>query len=321
MLGIPPEDNDRFKHWSDEITATANVPANLSDEILSRASKAYLELTDYFRGLVGRMRSGQGAGLLGAMAAAEQEGDRLSESELYANAILLLNAGHETTTNLIGNGTLALLRHPDQSAASGGPRPDRGGRRGVAPLRQPGAIHEPDSPGGCRPGRASHRGRPEGDGDPAAHANRDPAMFPDPDHLDVTRPEASRHVAFGQGPHYCLGAPLARLEGQVAFAALVAHASPPSTSKASRPSIARTSTCAGSRCCRWPSERRDGLPQGQASRMAIIVAALPPSRKGASVPTCSTGTSPGRSSPRAAVDRACSSCLPNRPATSVSFFW
>jgi cytochrome P450 len=221
MLGIPPEDQGRFKHWSDAIVATVNFPESRSDDVVRRAATAYHELTDYFRSLVGRMRLGQGTGLLAAMAAAEEAGDRLTEAELYANASLLLNAGHETTTNLIGNGTLALLRHPDQW------------QRLVAdPALIEGAVEELlryDSPV-----QFSNRKALEdvilGEHKIAAGqtvmvvlgaANRDPAMFPEPDRLDVTRAEAPHHVAFAMGPHYCLGAPLARLEGQVVFQILV----------------------------------------------------------------------------------------------------
>jgi cytochrome P450 len=221
MLGIPPEDEGRFKEWSDAIAATANLPESLSPEVISRSATAYHELTDYFRGLIGRIRSGQSAGLLAAMAAAEEAGDRLTEAELYANAILLLNAGHETTTNLIGNGTLALLRHPEQWQ-----------RLVAEPALITGAVEELlryDSPVQFSSRRA-HEDIALGKHTIGAGqivlvvlgaANRDPAMFPDPDRLDVTRAEAAHHVAFGMGPHYCLGAPLARLEGQVAFEALV----------------------------------------------------------------------------------------------------
>jgi cytochrome P450 len=221
MLGIPPEDHGRFKHWSDDIAATANLPENLSDETLTSASTATRELADYFRDLVGKMRAGQGAGLLAAMAAAEEAGDRLNEAELYANAILILNAGHETTTNLIGNGTLALLRHPDQWQ-----------RLRSDPALVEGAVEELlryDSPVQFT-NRTAHEDVTLGDHTITAGqkvvvilgaANRDPAKFPDPDRLDITRAEAAHHVAFGQGPHYCLGAPLARLEGQVVFETLV----------------------------------------------------------------------------------------------------
>jgi cytochrome P450 len=221
MLGIPPEDRARFKQWSNDIAATANLPESLSEPVLRRAATAYHELAGYLRGLIGRMRSGQAAGLLAAMAAAEEQGDQLTEPELYANASLLLNAGHETTTNLIGNGTLALLRQPAEW------------QRLVAdPAQVEAAIEELlryDSPV-----QFSSRTPLEdvvlGEHTIAAGqkvlvvlgaANRDPAMFPDPDRLDVSRAEAVHHVAFGMGPHYCLGAPLARLEGQVVLETLV----------------------------------------------------------------------------------------------------
>jgi cytochrome P450 len=220
MLGIPPEDHARFKHWSDDIAATANIGELQSDEVAVRAAGAFRELTEYFRAMVGRIRATQGAGLLAAMAAAEEQGDRLTEPELYSNAILLLNAGHETTTNLIGNGTLALLKNPDQW------------RRLLAdPALVEGAVEELlryDSPVQFTT-RIALEDVEIGEHRVAAGqramvvlgaANRDPAMFPDPDRLDIARAEAPHHVAFGQGPHYCLGAPLARLEGQVVFETL-----------------------------------------------------------------------------------------------------
>jgi cytochrome P450 len=221
MLGVPQEDHGRFKQWSDDIAATVNLPESLSGEVVDRAATAYRELTEYFRGLVGRMRTGQGAGLLAAMAAAEEQGDRLTEPELYANVILLLIAGHETTTNLIGNGTFALLRHPAEW------------QRLVAdPALIAGAVEELlryDSPVQFSSRKAQEDVALGADTIAAGQtvlvvlgaANRDPAMFPEPDRLDVTRAEAAHHVAFGIGPHYCLGAPLARLEGQVVFETLV----------------------------------------------------------------------------------------------------
>jgi cytochrome P450 len=221
MLGIPTEDHGKFKHWSDAIAATVNPAGTLSDQVVRRAAVAFHELADYFRGLIGRMRSGQPAGLLAGMAAAENAGDRLTEPELYANAILLLNAGHETTTNLIGNGTLALLRHQAEW------------QRLVAdPSLIEGAVEELlryDSPVQFT-SRKAQEDVILGEHKIAAGqvamvvlgaANRDPTMFPAPDRLDVTRAEAAHHVAFGMGPHYCLGAPLARLEGQVVFETLV----------------------------------------------------------------------------------------------------
>lgn len=221
MLGVPPEDRARFKAWSDDIANLASALPGSDPADLDRAARAYAELTDYFRAIVANRRGTTGGGLLGAMAAAEEQGDRLSESELYANAVLLLNAGHETTTNLIGNGTLALLRHPDQWR-----------RLRDDPNLLEGAVEELlrfDSP-------VQFTSRvPREDVEIGGHridagqpvltvlgaANRDPAQFPEPDRLDVGRAEARHHVAFGMGPHYCLGAPLARLEGRLAFEALL----------------------------------------------------------------------------------------------------
>jgi cytochrome P450 len=223
MLGVPPEDRDRFKEWSDAIAVVlANLSPGLGDEVLDRSAAAYHELTDYFRGAVGRMRGGPGGapGLLAAMAAAEEQGERLNESELYANAVLLLNAGHETTTNLIGNGTLALLRHPDQMR-----------RLRDEPALLENAVEELlrfDSPVQLTGRIAKEDVEIDGHRVAAGQsvvcvlgaANRDPAHFPDPDRLDLGR-EDVRHLAFGMGPHYCLGAPLARLEGAVAFSTLL----------------------------------------------------------------------------------------------------
>src|SRR5262249_52961945 len=115
MLGVPPEDRDCFKRWSDESTAVVgNLPSNLSPDVLRRSLAATEELQEYFRGIIAARRAEPRRDLLSALVKAQEEGDRLSDEELLANSVLLLNAGHETTTNLIGNGTLALLLHPDQ---------------------------------------------------------------------------------------------------------------------------------------------------------------------------------------------------------------
>jgi cytochrome P450 len=221
MLGVPPEDRERFKQWSDAVAMLAgNEFVGLGPEVFDRAWHSYMELADYFRAIVERVRNNPGANLLSAMAAAEELGDKLNETELYANAILLLNAGHETTTNLIGNGTLALLRHPDQLRKL---REDES-LAGIAveellrydsPVQFTSRIAREDLELG---------GKPITQGQVLllvlGAANRDPAQFPDPDRLDITRPEI-RHASFGFGPHYCLGAPLARLEGQIALVTLV----------------------------------------------------------------------------------------------------
>jgi len=159
--------------------------------------------------------------VLSAMIAAEEQGDRLSEAELIANAMLILNAGHETTTNLIGNGMLALLRHPAELA-----------RLRQDPSLLPGAIEELlryDSPTQLTARRARVDCEVGGVKITAEQqvlviigsANRDPTRFPEPDRLDIARGD-SEHLSFGGGPHYCLGANLARLEGRIAIGALIA---------------------------------------------------------------------------------------------------
>jgi cytochrome P450 len=221
MLGVPHEDRDRFKQWSDDTAALAsNLPGNLSEDVLRRADVGMRELRAYFAGIVARRRVEPRDDLLSGLVKAQQEGDRLNEAELLANAVLLLNAGHETTTNLIGNGTLALLRHPDQLR-----------RLREDPALVPTAVEELlryDSPvqfttrvlkedlelGGkqLRAGQTVLL--------LLGAANRDPAQFPDPDRLNVGRAD-NKHLAFGLGSHFCLGAPLARLEGRIVFETLL----------------------------------------------------------------------------------------------------
>jgi cytochrome P450 len=221
MLGVPCEDRARFKGWSDDVAMLAgNEFLELGADVFERAYRSYMELADYFRGRVENIRAHPGANLLSAMAAAEELGDKLNATELYANAILLLNAGHETTTNLIGNGTLALLQSPDQLQKL---REDESLIENAveellrydSPVQLTSRIAREDLELG---GRSIKQGQLLllllG------AANRDPAQFPDPDRLDITRPDI-RHASFGFGPHYCLGAPLARLEGQIALLALI----------------------------------------------------------------------------------------------------
>jgi cytochrome P450 len=221
MLGVPVRDRDRLKQWSDDFVAYfAKHPAQVTPEEYRRAVQAVAAEREYFGAAVAPLRQHPRPDLLSAMVHAEEGGDRLTEDELHGSANLLLTAGHETTTNLIGNGTLALLRHPDQLA-----------KLRADPSLLPGAVEEFLRYDG--PVQFTHRLAKE---DIAlrgqtirkgqfvylmlAAANRDPARFPDPDRLDIARKD-NHHVAFGQGPHFCLGAPLARLEAQIAFGTLL----------------------------------------------------------------------------------------------------
>jgi cytochrome P450 len=220
MLGVPAEDRDRFKRWSDDFAYFLGLHSRPSAEVAERTWQSLAAADDYFRDVVARRRSEPGDDLLSGLVAARDRDDRLSEEELLANVVLLLAAAHETTTNLIGNGLLALLRNPDQLRKL---------------QNEPGLIETAveeflryDSPvqllirtcvedvemGGKRI-RAG-----QGVLLMLAAANRDPAQFAEPDRLDVARRD-NRHVSFGQGHHFCFGAPLARLEGAVAIATVL----------------------------------------------------------------------------------------------------
>jgi cytochrome P450 len=221
MLGVPPQDRDRFKKWSDQTTAAiGNLPSNLSPEVVRKAVRAMAELVSYLRGIIAQRRAEPRDDLLSALVKAQEEGDRLSDAELLGNSVLLLNAGHETTTNLIGNGTLALLRHPDQWRRLRDdpeliPTAVEELLRYDSPVQFTSRILKADMELGGKSLRAGQvvlllLGA----------ANRDPEQFSDPDRLDVGRPD-NKHVAFGLGPHFCLGAPLARLEGRIVLEALL----------------------------------------------------------------------------------------------------
>jgi cytochrome P450 len=217
MLGVAVDDRDRFRHWSNE---AVRLLGDKNHDDRRRAHAALDEMRDWLAGEVELRRRQPREDLLSGLVVAEDAGERLSASELFATCILLLVAGNETTTNLIGNGTIALLRHPDQL--------DRLRR---APEQLPAAIEELvryDSPVQLTSrialedrtlhGRRVRRGQQLvlllGAG------NRDPERFPDPDRLDLLRPDV-RPLSFGHGIHYCLGAQLARLEAQIAFERLL----------------------------------------------------------------------------------------------------
>ncbi len=216
MLGIPAADRDRFRAWSD-----AFVTPSLTEDEWRRAEVLLIEFIDYLGEIFAERRRQPRNDLITALIQAEEAGDKLSEEELYGMVVLLIVAGHETTVNLIGNGTLALLTHPDQLALLC-----------ADPALMPTAIEELlryDGP----VERATMRFATEDlhlngqlirRSDPLVvvlgSADRDPAQFSQPDTLDLTR-DNSRHLAFGYGIHYCVGAPLARMEGRIAFTTLL----------------------------------------------------------------------------------------------------
>ena len=218
MLGVPASDRRRFHRWSRVIVASN--PSGWSMVLAIPSAIAFLR---YIRRLVKARRSIPRDDLVTALVQAEEEGARLNEDELVSMIFLLLIAGHETTVNLIGNGTLALLRHPGE----------------MKRLRdEPGMIKVAveellrfDGPLGMATERYAREDvevagtvirRGELVYAVLASANRDERQFSEPDRLDLTR-EPNKHLAFGLGVHYCLGAPLARLEGHIAIGALVSR--------------------------------------------------------------------------------------------------
>lgn len=218
LLGVPSSERERFRGWATDLALAFDI--GMTPERAVRAEAAQDEFIAFFLELAAeRARNPQGD-LVTALVQAEEEGDRLSPDELVSNLILLLIAGHETTMNLIGNGTHALLRHPDQLA-----------RLRAEPDLVPSAIEELlrfESPvqlvmrftreevevGGRRIPKGARVMLL------LAAANHDPERFPDPDRLDLARGDRG-HLSFGGGPHFCLGNALARLEGEVVLPALV----------------------------------------------------------------------------------------------------
>jgi len=219
MLGVPPEHRDQFKHWSDEIVGVLGGPL-VPQETLERSRVAVHELAEYLSGVIVERRREPREDLVSGLIAAEEQGQILSEDEMLATAMLLLVAGNETTTNLIGNGMLSLLRNPDEME-----------RLCADPSQVPTAVEELlryDGPVQAT-GRVAMEdleigGQKVTKGQAVltvlGAANRDPAQFGKPDELDLDR-QPNEHVAFGDGIHFCLGAPLARAEGQIAFETLL----------------------------------------------------------------------------------------------------
>ena len=197
-------DHEQFKGWSTALARALDAVSNPS--VLQDAFPALMGFVQYFSGLIEERRRQPDNDLLSALIAAEAEGDRLSTAELFAMCIMLFVAGHETTTNLIGNGTLALLRHPEQFAAlRAGSQPRRAGNGGAPAVRCPGAGDRADGHRG--PGSQRYPARPPGSASSwfSAAANRDPRFCPEPDRLILARGQPN-HVAFGSGIHACLGA-------------------------------------------------------------------------------------------------------------------
>ena len=218
MLGVPESDRPQFSRWTEDIAFLLLPPVPLHR--LEAGEAAAAEFMTYVRDLIAHRRATPADDLLSALIAAEEHGDRLSIDELIANVVFLFSAGHQTTRDLVGNGLLALLRHPDQKR-----------RIAADPSRLPALVEEclrydPSVTATTRRARddTTIAGTPIAAGDrlilSITGANRDPARFPDPDRFDIDRLN-NEPLAFGGGIHYCLGAALARAEAQIVFGTLL----------------------------------------------------------------------------------------------------
>jgi len=217
LLGVSAEDRNKFREWSN-----AAVSGDTTQEYMEKVLLPHMQaFTDYLRAMFEEKRRNPKDDLISGLVRAEEAGDKLSEDELLAMVFLLLVAGHETTVNLIGNGMLALLQHPDQ----------------LQKLREDPSLIKPaieellryDGPVETSTERFAREDIaiggtviPKGEMVMVviASADHDPERFADPDELDITR-AANKHLAFGKGIHFCLGAPLARMEGQIAIGTLL----------------------------------------------------------------------------------------------------
>lgn len=218
MLGVPAEDHDSFAQWSNALGRSLDLTDKV--EVYEEAEEAAVHFSAYLEGLIAQRRRTPQDDLLSQLVAVEEAGDQLSKEELIATCALLLSAGHETTTNLIGNGMLALLQDPAQLQQLKENPPLISSAieellRYDSPVQMTSRMVLEDM---AYKGSTFRRG--EQVNILFAAANRDPEQFPEPNQLDISR-SPNRHLSFGNGIHYCIGAPLARLEGEIAFTTLL----------------------------------------------------------------------------------------------------
>ena len=219
MLGVPPEDHEVFKDWSRELARSLDPEPFVPKDLIKKREAAGDAFREYFSNLIDERRKAPGQDLLSGLIEAEESGDKLTKDELLSTCILLLIAGHETTVNLIGNGVLALLRNRSEFE-----------RLKLDPSLYKTAVEETlryDPPVLFTARVAMTDIDLEevtiGKGEQAilllGAANRDPDVFDRPSIFDITRTK-NPHLAFGMGIHFCIGAPLARVEGQIALSSL-----------------------------------------------------------------------------------------------------
>jgi cytochrome P450 len=212
LLGIPVSDRDRFRSWTQSL---------LFEPDIEKSGAAALEFTMYMHNMIEERQAHPQEDLLSGLVAVEESGDVLTREELLAMIFLLLVAGHETTVNLIGNGTLALLQNPDQmQLLQDDPTLIKSAIEEM--LRFNGPVETPTLRWAFEDVEIGGKVIPQGDlvMPVLLAANRDPAIFTDPNTFDIRR-TPNKHIAFGNGIHYCLGAPLARLEGEIAINTLL----------------------------------------------------------------------------------------------------
>jgi cytochrome P450 len=218
LLGVPPQDHAQFKAWSD--ARARGLEPTMKPHERAAAIAAGEALDTYFLGIINARRKEPRHDLISALVAAEEAGETLSEREVQVMLRLLMIAGNETTTNLIGNGMLALLRHPEQLQMLRHnpnlmPTAVEELLRYDAPVQLDGRTTREELDMGGR-----HLMKGQSVTMLIGSANHDPDVFHCPEQLDITRKEAS-NISFGRGIHHCLGAPLARLEGRIAFEMLL----------------------------------------------------------------------------------------------------
>ncbi len=220
MLGVPVEHREMFRRCVDQMRRfNAGVGPGLNDAI-DEANKGIETLIGFFHDLIEQRRRQPRDDLISAMAAAEDDGDRLNRDEMFGLCVFLFAAGHEPTMSLLSSGTLALLQHPEQFEKL---KADPDGL--VETAVEEFLRYESPATRGVRRATCDFewRGRRIRKGQTVTlllgAANRDPDQFPDPDRIDIER-RPNKHLAFGFGPHFCLGAQLTRMEGNIAFRAI-----------------------------------------------------------------------------------------------------